>query len=98
MAPVLSLMYVLPLVSVELLSVCYSSYNFELFTGGIGRGYWKIHVYSGLVHCAELLFDGIVSFVGTPVSLGSVVSDDRVTLTKGVACKLCIKQETKRNE
>jgi hypothetical protein len=91
-------MYVLLLVSVELLSVYFSIYNFELFTGGIGRGCWKIHVYSGLAHRAELLFGGIVLFAGTPVSLGSVVSDDRVTLAKGVACKLCIKQPTKRNE
>ena len=39
-----------------------------------------------------------VSYGGTLVSLGSVMRDDRVTLAKGVACMLCVKQLTKRNE
>lgn len=32
------------------------TYNFGLLIGGMGRGYWKNHVYSGLSHC-----NGVVS-------------------------------------
>jgi hypothetical protein len=75
-----------------------STHNLTSFTAGIGRGYWKIHVYSGLSHLSVLLFEGIVSYGGTPVGLGIGMSDGRVTLTKGVARMLCIRQPTKRNE
>jgi len=75
-----------------------STYNLASFTAGIGRGYWKIHVYSGLSHLSVLLFEGIVSYGGTPVGLGIGMCEGRVTLAKGVARMLCIKQPTKTNE
>lgn len=34
----------------ECFLVCIETYNFEPLTEGIGRGYWKIHLYSGLTH------------------------------------------------
>ena len=98
MASVVSLVYVLPHVNAKLYSRYCLTYNVDFFTGGTGRGYWKIHVYSGLSHLPDLLFGGIVSYGGTLVSLGSAMRDDKVTLAKGVACMLCVKQLTKRNE
>ena len=55
-------------------------------------------MYSGLSHLSDLLFGGIVSYGGTLALVGSVMRDDRVTLAKGVARILCIKQLMKRKE
>jgi hypothetical protein len=72
------------------LTLC--AHNFGTFTGGIGRGTWKIHLYSGLIHLPFLLFCGIVSYVGELVWLEEGASADCVAFGKGAAYMPSTKQ------